>query len=67
MRIFSIYDTQTSRQARNLWESNLSDAVRPWFKDVDNKRVRDAIDALSVPGKRKAAARYLGLELECCA
>lgn len=67
MRLFSIYDTQTSRQARNLLESSLSEAVRPWFKDVDCQRVREAIDALSVPGKRSAAARYLGLELECCA
>lgn len=64
MRIFSIYDTQTSRQARNLLEANLSDAVRPWFKDVDCPRVKDAIDALANPVERSAAARYLGLELE---
>jgi hypothetical protein len=60
---FSIYDKHTSRQARNLWEVNLSDAVRPWFKDVDSKQVASAIEALSVPNERGAAAKYLGLQL----
>ncbi|MDO5034699.1 MAG: hypothetical protein Q4E01_04860 [Actinomycetaceae bacterium] len=63
MKKFSIYDMHTSRQARNLWEMNLSEAVRPWFKDVDSKKVSYAIEALSKPNERKEAAAYLGLNL----
>ena len=63
MRKFSIYDKNSSRQARNLWEMNLSEAVRPWFKDVDCDKVRSAIVALSEPTQRGQAANYLGLEL----
>lgn len=63
MQKFSIYDMHTSRQARNLWEINLSEAVRPWFKDVESKKVNAAIAALSEPKQRKEAANYLGLSL----
>ncbi|MDO5048271.1 MAG: hypothetical protein Q4D87_00105 [Actinomycetaceae bacterium] len=63
MQKFSIYDMHTSRQARNLWEMNLSEAVRPWFRDTDSERVRSAIEALSEPHARSEAAEYLGLQL----
>ena len=63
MQKFSIYDMHTSRQARNLWEANLSDAVRPWFKDVESSQVSSAIEALSEPNERREAAEYLGIHL----
>lgn len=63
MQMFSIYDMHTSRQARNLSEMNIAEAVRPWFKDVDSMQVRRAIDALAVPAMRKQAADYLGISL----
>lgn len=64
MKKFSVYDKYTNRQARNLLEVSLSEAVRPWFKDVaSEERVRAAIAALSEPEGRQKAAEYLGLQL----
>jgi hypothetical protein len=41
----------------------LADAVRPWFEDWSDADIRNAIEALREPGRREAAADYLGLEL----
>lgn len=67
MRKFSVHDMNTGKQARNLLEVNLSEAVRPWFKDLDSERVNRAIAALANPAKRSNAARYLGIEVVPCA
>ncbi|MDT3767595.1 hypothetical protein [Gleimia hominis] len=64
MKKFSIYDTHSGRQARNLFETSLSEAVRPWFQDMTNHRVLQAIDELAEPAKRGQAAAFLGLLLE---
>lgn len=61
MKKYSIYDTQTNRQALNLLEMNLVEAVRPWFKGLDDANVAEAIEALGAPETRVAAAAYLGL------
>lgn len=67
VRTYSIHDIHTGKQARNLLEVNLSEAVRPWFKDTDSDRVNTAIEALANPAKRSKAARYLGIEVVPCA
>ncbi|WP_040312798.1 hypothetical protein [Gleimia coleocanis] len=67
MKKYSIYDTQTSRQALNLLEENLAEAVRPWFMSLNDEAVEAAINALSIPEQRCAAAQFLGLTLVPCA
>ncbi|MDO5728955.1 MAG: hypothetical protein Q4P71_04945 [Actinomycetaceae bacterium] len=67
MRKLSVHDMNTGKQARNLLEVNLSEAVRPWFKDLESDQVNRAIAALSNPAKRSNAARYLGIEVVPCA
>ena len=67
MKKYSIYDTHTSRQARNLFEDSIADTVRPWFADIESAEVQDAVNALRHPMKRWQAARYLGIELVPCA
>ncbi|MDO5061491.1 MAG: hypothetical protein Q4D73_07705 [Actinomycetaceae bacterium] len=67
MMKYSIYDTQSNRQALNLLEANLVEAVRPWFRSMNDAEVTAAINALGNPEKRGEAAQYLGLTLVPCA
>ncbi|MCS4484292.1 hypothetical protein NXS08_02145 [Gleimia sp. 6138-11-ORH1] len=67
MMKYSIYDTQTNRHALNLLENTLVEAVRPWFKGINDANVTAAIDALANPEMRGEAAQYLGITLVPCA
>jgi len=62
-RTVSVHDRQSGRQANNIVEAQLADAVRPWFDDWSDAGIRTAIEALRQPGLREAAAEYLGLDL----
>jgi hypothetical protein len=59
----SVHDRHSGRQANNVLADHLADAVRPWFEDWSDADIRNAIEALREPGRREAAADYLGLEL----
>ncbi|QWW20502.1 hypothetical protein I6B53_05415 [Schaalia sp. 19OD2882] len=60
----NVRDLVRDRQANNLRVDVLAEAVRPWFADWSGSReVAEAIDGLSSPERREAAARFLGLEL----
>lgn len=62
-RTVSVHSTVFDRQANNLELDGLSEAVKPWFDDVLDPTVAQAIEDLGVPEARGAAARFLGLEL----
>ncbi|WP_076464865.1 hypothetical protein [Actinomyces mediterranea] len=62
-RTVSVHSTLFDRQANNLDVDQLSAAVRPWFDDLSDTSIAEAIDRLAVPECRGAAADYLGLEL----
>ncbi len=59
----SVHDRHSGRQANNVVEDQLADAVRPWFDDWSDAGIREAIEALRQPRLREAAADYLGLDL----
>lgn len=60
-RTVSVYDLNRGRQARHMLETNISESIRPWFKEEDPKRIGWAIRGLNDPGKRARAADFLGL------
>ncbi len=62
--IVSIRDSLGSREAHNLYATGIADTVRPWFEDVEDAKVRRAIDLLNIPNRRAGAAEYLGLTIE---
>ncbi|WP_115727364.1 hypothetical protein [Actinomyces culturomici] len=62
-RTVSVHSTVFDRQANNLEIEQLGQAVRPWFDDLSDTSIAQAIADLDVPEARGAAARFLGLEL----
>lgn len=62
-RTVSVRDMLFGRQANNLDINQLSAAVKPWFDDVNDSRINQAIEDLKNPSQRLQAAEYLGLEL----
>lgn len=67
MLTVSVFDLNSDRQAQNLDIDCLADAVKAWFIDWDDADVREAVNQLSVPSRRAAAAEYLGLNLQLAA
>lgn len=64
MKMFNIHELATGRQANNLLDEALAEAVSPWFDEVrGDRRVEKAMEDLKVPAKRQRALRFLGLEL----
>lgn len=60
----SVYDRNWGRQINNLQRGSLTDALRPWFKEVWDKRVEKALLDLGTTGaKQRRAQEYLGLEI----
>ena len=59
----SVHDRLFGRQANNLLASSLPEAVRPWYEDMMDADVDQAIDSLADPRRRSDAANFLGLDL----
>lgn len=62
-RIVSIRDQVWGRQANNLLEYQLGEAVRPWYSGEDQQSLSWALNALDEPARRDDAAAFLGLEI----
>ncbi|WP_084543701.1 hypothetical protein [Boudabousia marimammalium] len=59
----SLRDVNRSYEAHNLLESSVVDTVRPWFADLDQPAIKQAITALADSRTREEAMKLLGLEL----
>ncbi len=62
-RTVSVHSALFDRQANNMNLEGLSQAVKPWFAELTDPQIAQAIEDLDVPESRGAAARFLGLEL----
>lgn len=62
-RTVSVHSTVFDRQALNLDVESLASAVRPWFDDLVDAEIAQAITELEMPETRLEAAEFLGLEL----
>ncbi|WP_321780469.1 hypothetical protein [Schaalia cardiffensis] len=62
-RTVSVHSTVFDRQALNLDVESLSSAVKPWFDDLVDAEIAQAITELEMPETRLEAAKFLGLEL----
>ena len=62
-RTVSVHSMVFDRQALNLDVESLASAVKPWFDDLVDAEIAQAITELEMPETRLEAAKFLGLEL----
>ncbi|OKL47624.1 hypothetical protein BSR29_04240 [Boudabousia liubingyangii] len=60
--MISVRDVNRSFEAHNFNLATLGQTIRPWFKDLHDDRIEQAIDDLANETMRASAMDYLGLE-----
>ncbi|MDO5671847.1 MAG: hypothetical protein Q4G30_03170 [Actinomycetaceae bacterium] len=61
----SVFDKNSGRVAHNMLPRTLAAAVRPWFKDLHDERVADALNDLEGGDllQQRASLDFLGLDV----